>query len=121
MAISNGSGGAPIPFDKRVVSRRSVLVGGATLLAGAGLMRPAASARTGFMSPAPASRPAPPTSTLRLLTARLSNGIGAPPEPLLVAIAVLLAGRGATRGDRVRNVRFSRNSRMVRFSLITLA
>src|SRR5690349_8995830 len=47
MAISDGSGGAPtrvdaLPeIDKRGVSRRSVLVGGAALLVGAGLMKPA--------------------------------------------------------------------------------
>src|SRR5204863_9081977 len=47
MAISDGSGGAPTRveafpgIDKRGVSRRSVLVGGAALLVGAGLMKPA--------------------------------------------------------------------------------
>jgi beta-N-acetylhexosaminidase len=46
VAINDSSGGAPTHFDafpasgKRGVSRRSVLVGGAALLAGAGLMRP---------------------------------------------------------------------------------
>src|SRR6516162_662731 len=46
MAISDGSGGAQnhadaFPrLDKRSVSRRSVLVGGAALLVGAGLMKP---------------------------------------------------------------------------------
>jgi hypothetical protein len=47
MAISDGSGGAPIHFDassgidNRGVSRRSLFVGGAAVLAGAGLMKPA--------------------------------------------------------------------------------
>jgi beta-N-acetylhexosaminidase len=47
MAISDGSGGAPtrvdaLPeIDQRGVSRRSVLVGGAALFVGAGLMKPA--------------------------------------------------------------------------------
>ena len=47
MAMSDGSGGVPAHFDavpgtdKRGVSRRSVLLGGAALLAGAGLMKPA--------------------------------------------------------------------------------
>ncbi len=47
MAISDGSGGAPTHFDaypgidERGVSRRSVLIGGVALLAGAGLMKPA--------------------------------------------------------------------------------
>ena len=47
MATSDGFSDAATPFegsrrhDHRVVSRRSVLVGGAALLAGAGLMRPA--------------------------------------------------------------------------------
>src|SRR5690349_23146276 len=49
------------------------------------------------MSPAPTSSAAPPTSTLRRLTPRLSisgsasTRVGAPPEPSLIAIAVLLA------------------------------
>ena len=46
MSISDGSGGAPIHFDAfpdhRGVGRRSLLVGGAALLVGAGLMKPAA-------------------------------------------------------------------------------
>ena len=47
MAISDGSGGAATRIDafagidQRGVSRRSVLVGGAALLVGAGLMKPA--------------------------------------------------------------------------------
>ena len=47
MSISDGSGGAPTHFepfpgiDKGGVSRRSVLVGGVALLAGAALMKPA--------------------------------------------------------------------------------
>lgn len=47
MAIRDGYGGAPIPvdafpgIDQRGVSRRSVLVGGAALLVGAGFMKPA--------------------------------------------------------------------------------
>jgi beta-N-acetylhexosaminidase len=47
MAISDGSAGAPIHVDafpgihQRGVSRRSVLVGGASLLVGAGFMKPA--------------------------------------------------------------------------------
>jgi beta-N-acetylhexosaminidase len=47
MATGDGSSGASTPFDgaprlnNRAVSRRSVLVGGAALLAGAGLVKPA--------------------------------------------------------------------------------
>src|SRR6266508_1348923 len=47
MAISDRSGGAPTRFgafpgsDNRVISRRSVLIGGAALLASAGLIKPA--------------------------------------------------------------------------------
>ena len=59
MAISDGSGGAPtrvdaLPeIDKRGVSRRSVLVGGAALLVGAGLMKPARALAAGPTGSAP--------------------------------------------------------------------
>src|SRR4029079_6742543 len=62
MAISDGSGGAPtridaLPeIDKRGVSRRSVLVGGAALLVGAGLMKPARALAAGPTGSASATR-----------------------------------------------------------------
>jgi hypothetical protein len=68
MAISDASGGAPTNvdassgIDDRGLSRRSVLIGGAALLAGAGLLKPARALAAGSTSGAsqglgPHSRP----------------------------------------------------------------
>ena len=105
MAISDGSGGAPnhadaFPrLDKRGVSRRSVLVGGAALLVGAGLMKPARALAT----PTGAASGTTGSGTFGLSPAQQAGqrviwsypGL-TPPQALLDAIRAGLVGGGSS-------------------------
>src|SRR6476646_11948018 len=111
MAISDGSGDAPTrvdafpEIDKRGVSRRSVLVGGAALLVGAGLMKPARALAAG---PAGAASATTGAQTFGLSAAQQAGqrviwsypGL-TPPQALFDAIRAGLVGGVIFFGENI--------------------